>query len=228
MPYRPAGNWISAAHSFSKPARQYKKRPFILLQCPRHIIVSSQRATVTKSRSGAWKRMGSIAKNPRIPAPHAPPGPRLRYDFAMPLHDFHPAVAAWFRRQFARATDVQAQAWPAIRRHQHTLIAAPTGSGKTLAAFLAAIDELVREGLERPLPDETRVLYISPLKALSNDIQKNLSLPLAGIRDELLMQQLPDVDIRTVVRTGDTPAGERTRMRRPESELSRMNSDSGV
>src|SRR3569832_1228546 len=169
--------------------------------------------------------MGSIAKNPRIPAPHAPPGPRLRYDFAMPLHDFHPAVAAWFRRQFARATDVQAQAWPAIRRHQHTLIAAPTGSGKTLAAFLAAIDELVREGLERPLPDETRVLYISPLKALSNDIQKNLSLPLAGIRDELLMQQLPDVDIRTVVRTGDTPAGERTRMRRPESELSWMNSD---
>ena len=180
--------------------------------------------------------MGSIAKNPRIPAPHAPPGPRLRYDFAMPLHDFHPAVAAWFRRQFARATAVQAQAWPAIRRHQHTLIAAPTGSGKTLAAFLAAIDELVREGLERPLPDETRVLYISPLKALSNDIQKNLSLPLAGIRDELLMQQLPDVDIRTVVRTGDTPAGERTRMRRqpphilvttPESLFILLSSDSG-
>src|SRR3569833_182542 len=228
MPYRPAGNWISAAHSFSKPARQNKKWLFFLLLCPRQIIVSSQRATVTKSRSGVWYRMGSIAKNPRIPAPHAPPGPRLRYDFAMPLHDFHPAVAAWFRRQFARATDVQAQAWPAIRRHQRTLIAAPTGSGKTLAAFLAAIDELVREGLERPLPGEPRVLFISPLKALSNDIQKNLSLPLAGIRDELLMQQQPDVDIRTVVRTGDTPAGERTRMRRPESELSRMNSDSGV
>src|SRR3569833_537474 len=114
MPYRPAGNWISAAHSFSKPARQYKKRPFILLLSPRQIIVSSQRATVTKSRSGAWKRMGSIAKTPRFPAPHAPPGPRLRYDFAMPLHDFHPAGAAWFRRQFARATDVQAQAWTSV------------------------------------------------------------------------------------------------------------------
>src|SRR3569833_769335 len=120
MPYRPAGNWISAAHSFSKPARQYKKRPFILLLCPRQIIVSYQRATVTKYRSGAWFWLGSIAKNPRIPAPHAPPGPRLRYDFAMPLHDYHPAVAAGFRRQFARATDGQAQAWPAIRRHQHT------------------------------------------------------------------------------------------------------------
>ena len=154
----------------------------------------------------------------------------------MPLNAFHPAVAAWFSRQFTRATDVQAQAWPAIRRHRHTLIAAPTGSGKTLAAFLAAIDELVREGLEQPLPDETRVLYISPLKALSNDIQKNLSLPLAGIRDELLMQQLPDVDIRAVVRTGDTPVGERTRMRRqpphilvttPESLFILLSSDSG-
>src|SRR3569832_3004434 len=201
MPYRPACNSISAAHSISKPARQYKKRPFILLLCPRQIIVSSQRATVTKSRSGAWKRMGSIAKNPRIPAPHAPPGPSLRYDFAMPLHDFQPAVAAWLRRQFARATDVQAQAWPAIRRHRHTLIVAPTGSGKTLAAFLAAINELVREGLERPLPDETRVLYISPLKALSNDIQKKQTQPHASKRDELLMQQLSDVDIRAVVRT---------------------------
>ena len=154
----------------------------------------------------------------------------------MALHDFHLVFSAWFRRQFVCATDVQVQVWPAIRRHQHTLIAAPTGSGKTLAAFLAAIDELVREGLERPLPDETRVLYISPRKALSNDIQKNLSLPLAGIRDELSMQQLPDVDIRAVVRTGDTPVGERTRMRRqpphilvttPESLFILLSSDSG-
>ena len=154
----------------------------------------------------------------------------------MALHDFHPAVAAWFSRHFAQPTEAQIQAWPAIRRHQHTLIAAPTGSGKTLAAFLAAIDELVREGLAAPLPDETRVLYVSPLKALSNDIQKNLALPLAGIRDELLMQQSPDVDIRAVVRTGDTPAGERVRMRRqaphilvttPESLFILLSSDSG-
>jgi ATP-dependent Lhr-like helicase len=154
----------------------------------------------------------------------------------MTSQDFHPAVAAWFARQFGHATDVQLQAWPAIRRHTHTLIAAPTGSGKTLAAFLAAIDELIREGLASPLPDETRVLYVSPLKALSNDIHKNLELPLAGIRDELLMQQLPDVEVRAQVRTGDTPQVERERMRRqpphilvttPESLYILLSSDSG-
>jgi ATP-dependent Lhr-like helicase len=154
----------------------------------------------------------------------------------MPSQDFHPAVAAWFARQFGHATDVQLQAWPAIRRHTHTLIAAPTGSGKTLAAFLAAIDTLIREGLVSPLPDETRVLYVSPLKALSNDIHKNLELPLAGIRDELLMQQLPDVVLRAQVRTGDTPQSERERMRRqpphilvttPESLYILLSSDSG-
>jgi len=160
----------------------------------------------------------------------------LRYDDGMPSQHFHPAVAAWFARQFGPATDVQRQAWPAIRRQTHTLIAAPTGSGKTLAAFLAAIDELIREGLASPLPDETRVLYISPLKALSNDIHKNLELPLAGIRDELLMQQLPDVAIRAQVRSGDTPQAERERMRRqpphilvttPESLYILLSSDSG-
>ena len=154
----------------------------------------------------------------------------------MPLHDFHPAVAAWFSARFGRPTAAQAQAWPAIRRRRHTLIAAPTGSGKTLAAFLSAIDELVREAQARPLPDETRVLYVSPLKALSNDIQKNLELPLAGIRDELLMRQSPDVAIRAAVRSGDTPPGERERMRRtaphilvttPESLYILLSSDSG-
>ena len=93
------------------------------------------------------------------------------------------------------------------------LIAAPTGSGKTLAAFLAAIDSLVRQGLEGRLEDETQVVYVSPLKALSNDIQRNLEAPLAGIREALRAQGLPDVDIRTWVRTGDTPQGERDRMR---------------
>ena len=92
----------------------------------------------------------------------------------MPVSAFHPAVQSWFAARFGDATAVQAEAWPAIASGCHTLLAAPTGSGKTLAAFLSAIDRLVKEGLERGLTDTTRVLYISPLKALSNDIQSNL------------------------------------------------------
>src|SRR5713226_2586864 len=97
------------------------------------------------------------------------------------LEYFHPAVRDWFRKHFPAPTDPQAQAWPAIKERQHTLIAAPTGSGKTLAAFLAAIDDLVRLGLAGGLDDTTQVVYVSPLKALSNDIQINLQVPLAGI-----------------------------------------------
>ena len=124
---------------------------------------------------------------------------------------FHPAVADWFARSFAEPTPAQAEAWPAIRAGVNVLIAAPTGSGKTLAAFLAAIDELVRRGLAEGLTDQTQVVYVSPLKALSNDIQKNLEVPLAGIREELKAQGLPEVHIRTWVRTGDTPPGERAK-----------------
>ena len=102
---------------------------------------------------------------------------------------FHPAVAAWFERSFAAPTAAQAEAWPAIQAGRHVLIAAPTGSGKTLAAFLAAIDGLVRQGLDGGLADETQVVYVSPLKALSNDIQRNLEAPLAGIREELTAQR---------------------------------------
>src|SRR5258708_2675706 len=98
---------------------------------------------------------------------------------------FHPAVAVWFARSFTAPTAAQAEAWPAIKEGSHVLIAAPTGSGKTLAAFLAAIDGLVRQGIASGLPDETQVVYVSPLKALSNDIQRNLERPLAGIREEL-------------------------------------------
>src|SRR5256885_6694195 len=127
---------------------------------------------------------------------------------------FHPAVAAWFEHSFATPTAAQAQAWPAIQSGRDVLIAAPTGSGKTLAAFLEAIDGLVRQGLETGLKDETQVVYVSPLKALSNDIQRNLEVPLAGIREALRAQGLPDVQIRSWVRTGDTPAGERQRMHR--------------
>jgi ATP-dependent Lhr-like helicase len=149
---------------------------------------------------------------------------------------FHPAVAAWFDRSFAAPTAAQAQAWPAIAANRHVLIAAPTGSGKTLAAFLAAIDGLVRDGLDGGLKDETQVVYVSPLKALSNDIKRNLEVPLAGIREMLREQGLPDVDVRAWVRTGDTPSGERERMRRrpphivvttPESLYILLGSDSG-
>src|SRR5215471_15843447 len=96
---------------------------------------------------------------------------------------FHPAVAAWLDRSFAVPTAAQAEAWPAIKSGRNVLIAAPTGSGKTLAAFLAAIDSLVRLGLEGALKNETQIVYVSPLKALSNDIKKNLEEPLAGIRE---------------------------------------------
>src|SRR6266566_2502695 len=149
---------------------------------------------------------------------------------------FHPAVAAWFAQSFAAPTAAQAQAWPAIQEGRDVLVAAPTGSGKTLAAFLAAIDGLVRQGLEGPLADETQVVYVSPLKALSNDIRRNLDAPLAGIREALRTQGLPDVEIRTWVRTGDTPASERDRMRRrpphivvttPESLYILLGSESG-
>ncbi len=154
----------------------------------------------------------------------------------MTLSYFHPAVLAWFAADFEAPTQVQIQAWTAIREQRHTLIAAPTGSGKTLAAFLAAIDALVKEGLERGLENQTQVLYVSPLKALSNDIQKNLQQPLNGIRDKLLEQGLPDVPINALVRTGDTPARERERMRKepphilvttPESLYILLTSESG-
>src|SRR5438067_10835138 len=154
----------------------------------------------------------------------------------MPKSLFHPAVAAWFDRSFAAPTPAQAQAWPAFQAGRHVLIAAPTGSGKTLAAFLAAIDGLVRQGLDGGLKDETQIVYVSPLKALSNDIQRNLEAPLAGIRERLRAHGLPDVDIRTWVRTGDTPPSERDRMRRrpphivvttPESLYILLGSESG-
>jgi len=156
----------------------------------------------------------------------------------MPLHDFHPAVAAWFQGAFPEPTAPQKAAWPSIRAGQHTLVAAPTGSGKTLTAFLSAIDTLVRDGIAKggALPDATTVVYVSPLKALSNDIRINLEAPLEGIRAQLSNMGLPDVDIRTAVRTGDTPQVERNWMRKqpphilvttPESLYILLGSESG-
>ena len=155
---------------------------------------------------------------------------------ATPASLFHPAVSAWLQARFGRPTEVQSRAWAVTSQRRHALIAAPTGSGKTLAAFLSAIDELVREGLSQGgLADEVHVLYVSPLKALSNDIRKNLQEPLAGIRAGLVAMGLPDLGIRDAVRTGDTPAAERERMRRtpphilvttPESLYILLTSDS--
>ncbi len=154
----------------------------------------------------------------------------------MPLESFHPAVASWFAKHFASPTAPQLAAWPAIASGRHALIAAPTGSGKTLAAFLAAIDDLVRQALAGSLPDATQVVYVSPLKALSNDIRRNLELPLDGIAAELKAMGLPATAIRAQVRTGDTPQGERAAMRRlpphilvttPESLYLLLTSESG-
>jgi ATP-dependent helicase Lhr and Lhr-like helicase len=150
---------------------------------------------------------------------------------------FHPAVTHWFERTFEAPTETQREAWPAIAAHRHVLIAAPTGSGKTLAAFLAVIDELVRSGVASGgLAEETQVVYVSPLKALSNDIQRNLEAPLEGIREELRALALPQLELRTSVRTGDTPQRERAAMRRrpphivvttPESLYILLGSESG-
>jgi len=130
----------------------------------------------------------------------------------MPLSGFHPVIERWFGARFAEPTEPQRRAWPVMHAGRNALIAAPTGSGKTFAAFLAAIDSLLRQGLEGTLRDETQVVYVSPLKALSNDVQKNLAEPLAEIRRTLEAMCLPDVEIRTLVRTGDTPAAERQAM----------------
>ncbi|MFM9385161.1 DEAD/DEAH box helicase [Pseudomonas sp. UV AK001] len=154
------------------------------------------------------------------------------------LAGFHPAVSAWFSRTFATVTAAQARAWPLIRQRRSTLIAAPTGSGKTLTAFLAVLDDLVHRGLETPdgLPDETLVVYVSPLKALSNDIRINLQNPLAGITEQLRQMDLPALEITTAVRTGDTPQKDRAAMRKsaphilvttPESLYVLLGSESG-
>jgi ATP-dependent Lhr-like helicase len=130
------------------------------------------------------------------------------------LSGFHPVVAQWFQQTLGSPTPAQERGWAAIREGRHTLIAAPTGSGKTLAAFLSAIDDLVREGLEHPLPDEVRVVYVSPLKALSADIHKNLAEPRRGIRELAEARGLEAPRITAAVRTGDTTSSERAAMLR--------------
>jgi len=130
----------------------------------------------------------------------------------MPLSQFHPLVQEWFKSRFSEPTDAQVEGWPAIAEGRHTLIAAPTGSGKTLAAFLTCIDSLVRQGLSGEISDSTQVVYVSPLKALSNDIQKNLSTPLEEIAELAEAAGTPLPEIRAAVRTGDTRASDRAKM----------------
>src|SRR5688572_4064953 len=132
----------------------------------------------------------------------------------MPLPAFHPLVARWFTETLGAPTPSQERGWEAIRNGRHTLIAAPTGSGKTLAAFLTAIDDLVREAAASPLPDEIRVVYVSPLKALSADIHKNLAEPRRGIRQLAESQGVDAPRITAAVRTGDTTQAERAAMLR--------------
>src|SRR5215471_14014363 len=127
----------------------------------------------------------------------------------MQSFQFQPVIVQWFQETFGSATEPQQRGWPAIQSGSHTLIAAPTGSGKTLAAFFASLDKLFRVGLAGELKDETHVVYVSPLKALSNDIHKNLDEPLAGIRAALEKSEGRQVDVRAEVRTGDTPASKR-------------------
>jgi len=138
----------------------------------------------------------------------------------MALDRFHPLVAEWFAERFGSPTPAQAGGWPAIASGRDTLIAAPTGSGKTLAGFLWAINTLLLEGLRHGaggvLPDETSVVYVSPLKALGNDVHANLAGPLAEIRERAAAAGLALPEIRVAVRSGDTPAADRARMsRRP-------------
>jgi ATP-dependent Lhr-like helicase len=133
---------------------------------------------------------------------------------SMSLERFHPLIRRWFESRFSSPTEAQRLGWPSIQAGQDTLIAAPTGSGKTFAAFLASLDALLRLALLGELQDQTYVVYVSPLRALSNDIQRNLQGPLAEIL-ALARQERPDCsEIRALVRTGDTPAAERQRMLR--------------
>jgi ATP-dependent Lhr-like helicase len=140
--------------------------------------------------------------------------PTLEPQAAAALAWAHPVVAEWFLTKFGSATEPQEEGWPSILRGDTTLISAPTGSGKTLAAFLVAIDQLLRQAIVGSLAPVTQVVYISPLKALSNDVQKNLDGPLAEIQQLASARGYLCPPIRTGVRTGDTLPIERARMLR--------------
>ena len=135
---------------------------------------------------------------------------------ADPLSRFHPLVTEWFSDRFGKPTEAQARAWPEIASGGHVLITAPTGSGKTLTAFLWALDQLITG---RWPVDRTSVLYISPLKALNQDIQRNLIQPLEELKQVFESAGQPFPEIRALTRSGDTPQGDRRRMQRRPPEI---------
>ena len=150
----------------------------------------------------------SLTSEPATPQP--PCG--ILVEHAMPLSGFDPIVQSWFHRRFGSPTQPQELGWREISAGHDTLISAPTGSGKTLAAFLICLDRLIRQARAQTLEDETQVVYVSPLKALSNDVHRNLESPLAEIAAAAKESGVSLLPIRTSVRTGDTPTSERTRM----------------
>ncbi len=131
-----------------------------------------------------------------------------------PLGRFHPIVRKWFKETLGAPSDPQREGWPAIASGEHTLVLAPTGTGKTLAAFLWELNELIVSGMKEPLPNSVHLLYISPLKALNNDIQRNLDRPLRELKERFEAEGKQFPEIRVGVRTGDTPASARARMLR--------------
>src|SRR3989440_7208808 len=165
--------------------------------------------------SAALSRASSIQSGSTATSPRESTrcGSVCAYNAAMPLRQFHPTIQRWFEERFGEPTDPQRQGWPHIRSGRNVLIAAPTGTGKTIAGYLSAIDSLARQG--PALADQTQVLYLSPLRALSNDVQKNLQGPLGELAamDPLLPE------IRALVRTGDTPQRERAAMLRKPPHL---------
>lgn len=191
-------------------------------------MVTARRGGFNENRSGRGDSAEAGGRPGRPAGPRRGTGPArgayqcdaMSRESAGVLNRFHPAVRRWFSEQFEAPTAPQRGAWRAIAGGRHTLVSAPTGSGKTLAAFLGALDSLFREGARRPrsgggeggLPDETRVVYVSPLKALSADIHRNLQEPRRGIRRAAEEMGLPPVSITAGVRTGDTPRSERRRM----------------
>src|SRR5947209_7134975 len=136
-----------------------------------------------------------------------------------PLGRFHPTVRKWFKETLGDPSDPQREGWPAIASGAHTLVLAPTGTGKTLAAFLWELNELIVRGAKEPLPNAVQLLYISPLKALNNDIQRNLDGPLRQLKERFETEGKQFPEIRVAVRTGDTPASARARMLRKSPHI---------
>src|SRR6186997_2936915 len=142
-------------------------------------------------------------------APRVPPA----------LKSFHPIVRAWFRETLGDPSPPQREGWPAIASGASTLILAPTGTGKTLSAFLWELNQLIVRGEQEPLANAVQILYVSPLKALNNDIQRNLERPLAELRERFAAEGKEFPEIRVAVRTGDTPASARARMIRKSPHI---------